>query len=139
MKNRIPLFLVLILATIALVAGAADVTSYNKNNVSMTTFTSNIPTLTGLNADFASQQVLNVTKAASQTATIPAGTDKMFVFTSQNLNWGSTDVSGSTVADATKPYLAANTSTLFVGSEAELAKVSFIAASDTATVTVRFQ
>jgi len=141
MKSRVPMFILFAVAVAMAIMPlfAADVSVVNKDNVSLQSYISQIPINTGFAAKFNSQQVLSVTNAASQTLTIPTGTKKAVVYSSQTTNYGYTDVAGSCVADAAKPALAASTFYTFAGTEAELGKLSFIAASDTATMTVRYQ
>ena len=141
MKSRVPMFILFAVAVAVAIMPlfAADIQSYNKDNVSNASVISSVPTTTGFAAKFNSQQVLSVTNTASKTLTIPTGTKKVIVYSSQTTNYGYTDVAGSCVADAAKPALAASTFYTFAGTEDELGKLSFIAASSTATMTVRYQ
>ena len=141
MSNRVPMFILLAVAAAIAVMPlfSADIQSYNKDNVSNASVISSVPITTGFAAKFNSQQVLSVTNTASKTLTIPTGTKKVVVYTTQSTNFGYTDVSGSCVADAAKPALAASTFYTFAGTEDELGKLSFIAASSAATMTVRYQ
>lgn len=118
---------------------AADSVSVNKDNVSLQSYNNQVPTLSGFAAKFNSDQHLTVLTSASQTLTIPAGTKSVLVYSTAAVNFGYADVSGSTVTGTSNPNLAANTFYRFTGSEAELAKVSFIGREGTATVTARFQ